>query len=164
MLFETKHFRIEAVENEDYNDIAHLYETNQTFVEAHMGETCIDIEWVKSEIKSMKDAGFDTCKIVDIDTKILVGYLDFNIHRTTYLSLIILDERIKGKGAGTEIYEGFEQYISDKSEEIRIDVVLGYNEAVENFWEKLGFEREEMIKLKWGNKTIPAIKMGKKLK
>ena len=78
------------------------------------------------------------------------GYID-----ECYLSLM---------GLGNEIYKSFEYALREKGcKFIRIDVVNDFKENVVTFWEQLGFQACEEIKLTWGNKTSLAVVMRKNL-
>ena len=92
----------------------------------------------------------------------IVGICDFKIGDEVYLSLLMIDDKLNGKGLGTIIYNHLEEIFKSKnSKKIRIDVVYDYKENVLSFWEKQGFIPNEKIQLEWNGYKSKAIKMYK---
>ena len=81
-----------------------------------------------------------------------------------YLSLLMLHNKYKNKGYGNSIYQAFEEHLkSVNCNRIRIDVVTNYDDSVDNFWAKQGFEKYKHIELNWTGKILPAVIMKKNL-
>ena len=161
---------IRDVKAEEYQVIANIYNSNPSFLHRHLGQECIDVNFIFAEAQGMKDLGFKSCVIEgtkleenDKDEEI-IGVLDFKCDNECYLSLMMLAKEYQNKGVGQEIYKFFESSLKEKGcETVRIDVVYDYPENVIPFWEKLGFKSYEKIQLTWGNKTNSAVVMKKSL-
>ena len=79
-----------------------------------------------------------------------------------YLSLLMIDFRLKGNGLGKTIYNQLEKmFKSNNVQSIRIDVVYDYEENALEFWKKQGFVPNEKIELEWNGYKSNAIKMHK---
>ncbi|WP_432663821.1 GNAT family N-acetyltransferase [Wukongibacter baidiensis] len=164
MVFQTLNTYIDYIEDGDLQRITEVYNSNKRFLEAHIGKDYVDAKWVKNEIEEMKSIEFKSCKILSKDKNKIIGFLDFKVKETSYLSLLMLHSDFKGKEFGKEVYEGLEVYMRDNSSEaIRIDVVTGYNEKVTKFWLAQGFKIVDEIKLNWGDKELPAVVMKKNI-
>lgn len=112
----------------------------------------------------MKHIGFLSYVIVDKDTEMIRGTIDYRLSEEVYLSLFMLDASLQGKGLGRNLYDCFENEIVKKgTKRVRIDVVNEYEGNVVAFWEKLGFIGEEEVVLEWGNKKSRALVMRKNL-
>ncbi|MNI86883.1 Acetyltransferase (GNAT) family protein [compost metagenome] len=113
----------------------------------------------------MRLIGFNTFKIVEIQTNKIIGTIDMKIEsEVTYLSLLILHQDYINKGYGTNIYKELEKYIKSlKSKSIRIDVVTKNNVNVLEFWVRNGFTKDKEIELNWSGMILPAVSMTKKL-
>ncbi len=160
MILETLNTYLDFITEIDLKDIVEIYNSNEDFLIAHMDKNKVDIKWLKSEILEMKKVGFDSYKIVDKETSIIIGFLDFSMNEECYLSLLMLHNHYKVKGYGTEVYKGLETYFKKNGAHfIRIDVVLGYSYDVLDFWLYRGFEIKESIKLNWAGKELPALKL-----
>ncbi|MDF2609675.1 MAG: GCN5-related N-acetyltransferase [Lachnospiraceae bacterium] len=164
MIFELKDFYVDLVDNKDLDEVAKVYNSNRHFLLSHMDKEKVTIEWILQELKSMKEVGFNSCKIVEISSGNMLGVIDFKTGEETYLSLLMVHNDFKGKGIGKLIFESFEKYAKlQKSKSIRIDVVTHYDNSVLDFWIKSGFLKIKDVELNWTGKTLPAITMKKNL-
>lgn len=164
MIFETKDLYVDFVEKADIKDIVEVYNSNNIFLAHHMDIHKVTYEWIDAELASMKDMGFISCKIVERCSDKIVGTIDFKIAEETYLSLLIMHDAYKNKGYGNLTYKALEDYVkSQKSSSIRIDVVIGYDDRVLEFWAKNGFHKFKDIELNWTGKILPAVVMKKPL-
>jgi len=164
MLFRTKDVYVDIIENRDLNEIVEVYNTNENFLLSHINKKKITEQWMLKEIKSMKEVGFYSCKIVDILSGKVIGAIDFKIDEETYLSLLIIHNDYRSQGIGKIVYNAFEEYIKAlKNKCIRIDVVTNYDNTVFDFWIKNGFIKFEEIELNWEGKILPAITLRKHL-
>ena len=152
------------LEDIDTKRIVEIYNSNEAFISQHLGKAKIYEELIVCELKEMEKISFDSCKIVDKFSGEIVGLCDFKTNKTAYLSLFMLDSKIRGKGIGKEIYGILEQYfIENKCEKIRIDVVYNYPQNVVKFGEKCGFKIVEKIEMVWSGKKSLAYMMIKAL-
>ena len=164
MIFESKDFYLDLVENKDINDIVEVYNSNRIFLVSHMDTCKVTYEWVLEELESMKKVGFNSCKIVEKNSGRIIGIIDYKIGEETYLSLLMIYSDYKNKGFGKSIYQAFEEYIkSEKSKCMRIDVVTNYDDTVIDFWVRNGFDKFKNIELNWTGKVLPAVIMKKSL-
>lgn len=164
MIFESKGFYIDLIENKDFNDIVEVYNSNKHFLVNHMNKEKITNEWILEELESMKEVGFSSCKIVEIASGKIMGVMDFKIAEETYLSLLMIHNDFKSKGFGKLIFQAFEGYAKSlKSKCIRIDVVTNYDNSVLDFWIKNGFIKFKDVELNWTGKILPAVIMKKSL-
>ncbi|MCB2312747.1 GNAT family N-acetyltransferase [Clostridium tagluense] len=162
MIFQSKGFYIDLVQNKDLKDIVEVYNSNKYFLINHMDMDIIKYEWIVEELESMKKADFYSCKVVEKSSGKIVGIIDFKIGEETYLSLLLIHNDYKNKGFGRLIYKALEEYITSvKSKCIRIDVVINYDDSVLKFWVKNGFSKIKDIELNWTGKILPAIIMKK---
>jgi protein subunit release factor A len=162
--FEFNDFYINLIESKDLNDIVRVYNSNKIFLKSHIGKESITTKWVCDELKTMKNEGFYSCKIVQKNSNEIVGLIDFKVDKETYLSLLMINSNLKGQGIGIKVYELFEMYIkSSDSTSLRIDVVTNYDKHVIDFWIKNGFKSIENITLNWNEKVLPAVVMKKDL-
>ncbi|WP_432408489.1 GNAT family N-acetyltransferase [Wukongibacter sp. M2B1] len=162
MVFQTLNTYVDYIDKADFQKIADIYNSNRKFLEVHMGKDSVEVQWVKSEIEEMKGMGFKSCKIVSKDKNEIIGFLDFKVKETGYLSLLMIHSDFRCRGLGYEVYNGLEVYMKEKaSESIRIDVVIGYSENVTKFWSNQGFKIVDEINLNWGEKELPAVVMKK---
>lgn len=160
--FEFNDFYMNLVDSKDLNDMVSLYNSNKLFLKSHIGKECITRKWLCDELKIMEAEGFYSYKVVHKDSNKIVGVIDFKVDKETYLSLLMIDSNLRGKGIGMKVYELFEMYIkSFNSTSLRIDVVTNYDEHVLDFWIKNGFKSIENIKLKWNEKVLSAVVMKK---
>jgi len=164
MLFQTKDFYIEIIDNKDSNKIVEIYNSNKKFLLSHMNMENVTVQWVIEEIESMKKVGFYSCKIVEILSGKTIGIIDFKIGEETYLSLLMIHKDFKCRGYGKLILHAFEEYAKTlKSKSIRIDVVTNYDSSVSDFWIKNKFIRFEEVELNWAGKILSAVTMKKYL-
>lgn len=164
MIIESKNLYASRVENNDMLNILEVYNSNNKFLEAHMGKKSVDIKWLEKENETMKEAGFNSYKIIKKNDKKTIGLIDFALKEECYLSLLMIHDKYKNKGYGKEIYLGFEDYIRfNECKTIRIDVVTNYDSSVLEFWEFNGFKVIENIMLNWTGKMLPAVVMKKNL-
>jgi len=164
MLFQTKDFYIEIIDNKDSNKIVEIYNSNKKFLLSHMNMENVTVQWVIEEIESMKKVGFYSCKIVEILSGKTIGIIDFKIGEETYLSLLMIHKDFKCRGYGKLILHAFEEYAKTlKSKSIRIDVVTNYDSSVLDFWIKNKFIRFEEVELNWAGKILSAVTMKKYL-
>lgn len=164
MIFKSKDFYIDLVENKDLNAIVEVYNSNKHFLVNHIGSDQVTYEWILAELESMKKAGFYSCKVAEKSSGKIIGLLDFKIDEETYLSLLMVHADYKNKGFGKLIYQALEEYArSAKSKYMRIDVVTDYDDAVLDFWIRNGFDKVKDVELNWTGKILPAVIMKKSL-
>lgn len=154
---------IDTVEENDIAKILDIYNSNKTFLENHMGISKVSKDFIVNEIEEMKNIGFSSLVIKNNEGNI-VGICDFKIGDEVYLSLLMIDAKLKGNGLGRIIYSQLEKIIKTKnSKRIRIDVVYDYEENALGFWEKQGFVPSEEIQLEWNGYKSKAVKMYKNI-
>lgn len=164
MIFESKDFYVDLVEKKDIDEIVEVYNSNKHFIINHMDKEKVTREWMLQELKSMKEAGFNSCKVVKKSSEKIIGVTDFNIDEEAYLSLLMIHSDYKGKGFGKMIFQMLEKYVKTLSSKcIRIDVVTSYDDSVLNFWIKNGFNKFKDVELNWAGKILSAVTMKKKL-
>lgn len=155
---------IRAVQEKDHKGIIEIYNSNRQFLLHHLGMDFIDEAFVSQEILTMQKAGFCSCVIVDQDSSMVQGVIDYKPGQEVYLSLIMLTAALQGKGVGSMVYSLFETKMTqDNKESIRIDVVNDYQGNLVPFWKRHGFEENETVTLDWGNKKSNAVVMRKRL-
>lgn len=153
---------IRIVQENDYKSIAEIYNSNPHFLFHHLGVDFIDEAFVSEEVSTMQKAGFHSCVIVDQESSMVQGVLDYKPNQEVYLSLLMLSASLQGKGMGSDIYSHFEmKMIQDKKTSIRIDVVNDYQDHLVPFWKRHGFLENENVTLDWGNKKSSAVVMRK---
>ncbi len=153
---------MELIDSKDFNDIVNLYNSNELFLKSHIGKESINTKWVSDELNIMKDEGFYSAKVIQKKSNKIVGLVDFKVDKETYLSLLIINSNLRGKGIGMKVYELFEMYIKHcNSTSLRIDVVTNYDKHILDFWMKNGFKSIENINLNWNEKVLPAVVMKK---
>ena len=164
MFFQSKDFYVDLIENKDLNEVVKVYNSNKHFLVKHMDKEEITNEFIFQELESMKEVGFYSCKIVDINSENIMGIMDFKVGEETYLSLLMIHNDFKSKGLGNLIFQAFEEHVKSlKSKCIRIDVVTNYENSVLDFWIKNGFIKFKDIELNWIGKILPAVTMKKSL-
>ena len=161
MIFSDYKYCFDVVNESDFESILQVYNSNSEFLESHIGRTTVDEDWLKFEIDSMKEAGFISCKIVELKSDKIIGYIDYKSSKEAYLSILIIHNDLKGHGVGKNIYQLFEKYIVKDSDSLRIDVVTNYSDHVLEFWIRNEFEVTDEIELSWGDMTLPAVTMKK---
>lgn len=153
------------IKETDYSGIVEVYNSNQRFLLNHLGQPSVNYDFIVGEVSEMKSIGFLSDVIVDKDTEVIKGVIDYRLSEEVYLSLFMLDSSLQGRGLGRKLYHCFENELVKKGvKKIRIDVVNEYEGNVAAFWEKLGFAGNEELYLKWGNKKSKALVMRKSLK
>jgi len=154
-------YKIDKVDSNDINEILDIYNSNKTFLCNHMGISSVSKEFILNEIEEMKSIGYTSSIIKDNNGEI-VGLCDFKISDEVYLSLLMIDSRLKGNGLGKIIYNQLEKMFKAKNaKRIRIDVVYDYDENVLGFWKNQGFISNAKIELEWNGYKSNAIKMYK---
>lgn len=151
------------VELNDIDKIVQIYNSNESFLMAHMGVSNISKEFISNEINEMKNVGFISPVIKDNKGEI-IGVCDFKIQEEAYLSLLMIHSKFKGNGLGKDIYNHLErEFRSNNVKGVRIDVVYDYEENVIRFWEKQGFVSKEKVELEWNGHKSNASKMYKSI-
>lgn len=164
MIFESKDLYVDLVDKENIYNIIEIYNSNKHFLVAHMDKEEITYEWIFNEIESMNKMGFDSCIIIEKNSRKIIGVMDFMLGEECYLSLLMIHNDFKGKGYGMQIFQAFEEHIKSlESKCIRIDVVSNYNSSVLDFWINNGFVKYKDIELDWTGKKLPAVTMKKNL-
>lgn len=155
---------IRAACRADCARIAQVYNSNPRFLLRHLGAARVDERFIEEEFEQMRRAGFCPCVIVQRGDLEIRGTLDYRSGPEVYLSLLMLEAGLQGKGIGRRIYQDFEMQMRRAgSASVRIDVVCGYPGSASGFWEKLGFRAGESVALQWGEKKSPAVVMRKKI-
>ena len=155
---------IRAVQENDYYKIAEIYNSNRTFLLHHLGMETVTENFVAQEVSTMNKEGFHSCVIVNQESLVVEGVLDYKPNPEVYLSLLMLSANLQGKGVGSHIYLQFErEMIQDGKNSIRIDVVNDYQRNVVPFWKRQGFLEKENVTLAWGKKTSNAVVMKENL-
>jgi len=100
--------------------------------------------------------------VIKDDKGEIIGLCDYSSGDEVYLSLLMIDDKFKGKGLGKLIYNQLEKMFKSKNAKgVRIDVVYEYEGNVLGFWEKQGFISNEKIELEWNGYKSNAYKMYK---
>lgn len=155
---------IRGVQENDYCKIVAIYNSNRTFLLHHLGMEAVTENFVTQEVLTMHKEGFHSCVIVNQETLVVEGVLDYKPNPEVYLSLLMLSADMQGKGEGSNIYLQFErEMIQDGKNSIRIDVVNDYQGNAMPFWKRQGFSEKENIMLEWGKKKSNAVVMKKNL-
>lgn len=142
---------------DDVDDLVKIYNSNPTFLENHLGASKISRELILDELDEMKEMGFVSELLIHKETGNILGFCDYKPGDCIYLSLLMLDGKLKGKGAGREIYQYMEErFRCQKAGSVRIDVVDDYEGHVLGFWEKQGFVSRKEITLEWHGKKSRA--------
>ena len=151
----------DITEEKDVSSILSIYNSNENFLENHMGVKTISREFIINEIKDMYNMNFKSFVIINHNDEI-VGVCDYKIGEEVYLSLLMIDSINKSNGIGSLIYHELEEIFKvNNVKSIRIDVVYNYEENVVGFWEKQGFTSCEEIELDWNGYKSKAVKMNK---
>jgi GNAT superfamily N-acetyltransferase len=164
MLFQTRDFYVDLIEDRDIKEVLKVYNSNDKFLINHMNTNKVTSEWILRELENMRDIGFNSCKIVEIQTGRITGIIDFKMDDEAYLSLLMIHSDFQGKGFGRLVFQEFEEHVKTfKSKCIRIDVVTNYDNSVLDFWVNNGFVKFKDIELNWSGKNLPAVTMKKLL-
>lgn len=78
-------------------------------------------------MEKMRRVGFLSCVLVERESGRCVGVLDYRPGACVYLSLLMLDAALRGKGFGTACYSCLKETLRRQgASSVRIDVVEGY--------------------------------------
>lgn len=158
-------FTIRKATADDLKDILQIYNSNPDFLKHHLAKNRVDASFLTEEMSSMKEAGFCSCILSDSAAERAIGVLDYKESPVVYLSLLMLDASLQGRGIGRQFWSFFEKMMKNKGyHTIRIDVVDDYEDNVKPFWESLGFCGCERISLTWGDKRSSALVMKKDIR
>ena len=136
--------------------IVEIYNSNPTFLTAHLGRTSVDAAFLLQDHADAKSAGF-LCCVLEADDGRIAGVMDYCPDRTAYLSLLMLDKAHQGQGLGAACCRLFEERMRNEGcEAVRIDVVGGYEGCALGFWQAQGFLPKGETDLKWGAKRSRA--------
>lgn len=80
----------------DVREITYIYNSNKTFLEHHLGVPMVSNKFILCEIKEMSENGFLSRLIIDKQTEDVVGLCDYKIEDCVYLSLLMLNGKLKG--------------------------------------------------------------------
>lgn len=155
-------FKLRDATEGDFESLVKVYNSNESFLQSHLGVNAVDLEWLTSEFKQMLNSGFQPLVAVDKDD-VIIGLIDYKDGSEIYLSLLMLDSCQLSIGIGRRIYEAFENEYCYDSKSIRMDLVSNYNVGVEHFWKSNGFKIVERLKLEWNGRELDAMKMKKYL-
>ena len=156
-----KKFKLDMIKDENLDELVEIYNSNKDFLLSHLGKEKIEEKFLINEIISMRKIGFESKLIRDKNNKIL-GAVDFRGGKEIYLSLIIINRNLRGRGLGKEIYKELEdEFIELGAEKIRIDVVYNYKENLIEYWERQGFKKVKEIELEWSGFKSKAFSMEK---
>ncbi len=158
-------YTIRPVTEKNINNIVKVYNSNIKFLKNHLGGEVVDENFIRTEIAQMKLSNFTSACIVDFESDEAVGVIDYKLGvEEVYLSILMLDRSLQGRGLGRSLYSHFESLMkAQKQNLIRIDVVNDYEDTLVSFWESLGFVSNEEIELEWKDKKSKAVVMRKKL-
>jgi len=110
-MFLTGNFQIVKTDEQDFDEILSIYNSNKVFLLNHTGTSVVDREWCAWDFNDTLNGGFSRYRIAEAGNGPAIGFLDAKVSEETYLSLLILHENWQGRGIGKEIYKGFEEYI-----------------------------------------------------
>lgn len=143
--------------------IVEIYNSNPTFLTAHLGRTSVDAAFLLQDHADAKSAGF-LCCVLEADDGRIAGVMDYRPDRTAYLSLLMLDKAHQGQGLGAACCRLFEERMRNEGcEAVRIDVVGGYEGCALGFWQAQGYLPKGETDLKWGAKRSRASMLIKRL-
>lgn len=163
-MFKNTHDGLRPATVQDAAAIVAVYNSNPGFLCAHLRRSAVDEAFVLREMAETAAAGFISAVVLDAVERAVIGVLDYKPADTVYLSLLMLRAAKQGKGAGTALYQDFEQVQRREGKrEIRIDVVNDYPDNLVGFWQKRGFIPQRTIWLEWGGKRSRALVMKKPL-
>lgn len=157
-------FEIRRALPQDVQRITEIYNSNTEFLLHHLGRERVDRHFIAREMEEMRRVGFLSCVLVERESGRCVGVLDYRSGACVYLSLLMLDAALRGKGFGTACYGCLEETVRRQGvSSVRIDVVEGYPGSAAPFWEKRGFVRTGSAKLAWDGCSAEAAVMVKQL-
>lgn len=126
-----KKFKLDIIKDENLDELVEIYNSNESFLLSHLGREKIEEKFLINEIISMRKIGFQS-KLMRNSNNEILGATDFKLGKEAYLSLIIINNNLRGKGLGKEVYKELEtEFIKFGAEKIKIDVVYN-NESNEN--------------------------------
>lgn len=159
-----KTYLIRDICDDDYRQVAEIYNSNRQFLRNHLGVECVNEGFVAEEARTMREAGFRPCVIVNRENQAVQGVLDYKSGSEVYLSLLMLAADLQGKGMGRAIYAWFESEMRRLgSASVRLDVVNDHPDHIVPFWAGLGFLEGERVTLDWGKKRSKAVVMRKNI-
>lgn len=89
-----------------------------------------------------------------------VGLTDLHLNHpqdgVAYIGLLLLTERLHGKGVGHQAYQLIEKDLKYKHDIQKIKLGVSENNNVEPFWEKMGFERNGHT-YQWGHEKMSEV-------
>lgn len=148
---------------QDTARIVEIYNSNPTFLTAHLGRTSVDVAFLLQDHADAKSAGF-LCCVLEADDGRVAGVMDYRPGRTAYLSLLMLDKAHQGQGLGAACCRLFEERMRNEGcEAVRIDVVGGYEGCALGFWQAQGYLLKGEADLAWGDKRSRASILVKRL-
>lgn len=164
VLAQSNTLRLVEIEESDIDGITAIFNSNVSFLQAHLKLDSVTQEWVVTAQAQMHQQNFITAKLVEQSSEKMVGYCEYREGETAYLSLLIMDHDIQGRLFGLAAYELLERYLREKgSQAARIDVVYGYEGNAVEFWEKCGFVTMQDMTLDWAGNLLDAHVMVKLL-
>ncbi|MCY0898196.1 MAG: GNAT family N-acetyltransferase [Firmicutes bacterium] len=164
MIWETASHYVDIAQPKDMDALAEVYNSHPAFLHSHLHRSAITNNWLMNEIKAMSAGGFWSCTVKQKPAGRVVGLLDVNVDKETYLSLLMVHHQYAHQGMGQQIYEGLEAYARDREcHTMWIDVVTEYDDRVMKFWTRNGFQRVNPITLEWDGVVLHAIRMAKTL-
>lgn len=89
-----KEFFIRDIHANDYKQVAELYNSNGSFLLNHLGVESIEEDFISEEVSTMSKVGFCSCVIVNTETQMVQGVLDYKPGKEVYLSLLILQSEL----------------------------------------------------------------------
>lgn len=159
-----QNYAIRPAIDADLPSLTNLYNSNPAFLKNHLGVQRVDVDFIRKELGEMMAAGYRSCVLVDRSSGQIMALCDYKPGEETYLSLLMIDGAMKGKGLGRQIYGYLEEVFRRAGAcWVRIDVVDDYKENVMGFWEKQGFLSQERISLSWDSHHMSAQMMKKEL-
>lgn len=158
-----KKFKLDIIKDENLDRLVEIYNSNKGFLLSYLGREKIEEKFLINEILEMRNIGFES-KLIKNNENEVIGSTDFKVGKEIYLSLIIIDNNLRGKGLGKEVYKELEvEFIKLGAEKIKIDVVYNYEKNLIEYWEAQGFKKIKEVDLEWNEFKSKAFSMEKKL-
>ena len=104
-------FEIRRALPQDVQRITEIYNSNTEFLLHHLGRERVDRHFIAREMEKMRRVGFLSCVLVERESGRCVGVLDYRPGACVYLSLLMLDAALRGKGFGTACYGCLEEIV-----------------------------------------------------
>lgn len=150
MIFAAEDVYVDFTQPTDIDDLVGIYNSHPAFIECHLNRHAVTSDWMAKEVAATRAAGFWSCKVVGKFSDQVLGLIDVRVDTETYLSLMMIHQSYAHQGIGQQVYDALEDYIRLRgSRVLRIDVVTGYDEHVQNFWMRNGFRVVKDITLDW---------------